>query len=75
MVHHVKVPVRFNRTAHERFTWGPNYFGVADAPSQWPASLYALPSRPPQTGTTFPHALAAKAGLEEPYKRLLLGRR
>jgi hypothetical protein len=74
MVHHVKVPVRFNRTSHERFTWGPNYFGVADAPSQWPASLYALPSRPPQTGTTFPHALAAKTGLEEPYKRLLLGK-
>ena len=74
MVYNVKVAVRFNRTTQEKFTWGRNYFVAPDAPPKWPAGVTALPSTPPQIGAVYPHALTASAGLEEPYKSLLLGR-
>ena len=74
IVYGVKVPVRFHKTSQEKFTWGTNYFGVPDAPREWPSSLFALPSAPPQTGTDYPRELAARAGPEEPYRSLMLGR-
>ena len=53
IVYGVKMPVRFNNTSQEKFTWGTNYFGT----------------------TSFPRDLADKAGPEEPYRTLLLGKR
>jgi hypothetical protein len=47
------MPVRFNNTSREKFTWGTNYFET----------------------TSFPRDLADKAGPEEPYRTLLLGKR
>jgi len=50
IIYGVAMPVRFNGTSKEKFTWGTNYFGVKD----------------------FPRELAEKAGLQEPYRGLLL---
>jgi hypothetical protein len=49
----VTMPVRFNNTSKEKFTWGTNYFGTAG----------------------YPRELAEKAGPQEPYRSLLLGKR
>lgn len=74
MVRNVMVPVRFNRTSQEKFTWGKNYFGTPNPPASAGTKTFALPTSPPQTGTDFPRELAAKAGPEEPYRSLLLGK-
>ncbi len=73
MIKDVKVPVRFNRTSHDKFTWGRNYFAAPDVPPNWPAIRTALPSTPPQIGKDYPPGLAERAGPEQQYRVYLLG--
>ena len=75
MVNHVKVAVRFNRTSHDKFSWGRNYFEPSGTPRNWPAVRTALPSTPPQIGKDYPPELTERVGPEEPYRTLLLGNR
>jgi hypothetical protein len=70
IVYGVGRPIRFNQTRPDLFTWGKNYF--IGAGPDWQDYVKKNAQYFGELTNDYPRELAAKAGLEEPYKRLLL---